>query len=252
MRRMLAVLRREDAMQLGRAATWGVFGAAMLLSLLDNAPTAGNLARLEFLQDPAYFLYRVTSFDLLVLLFGLVFLLAGRLPLDGKTGMRALLMATPLRKGEYALGKLLGGFASTFLVSALFLAANAAVYAAVAPLARPIDCALPLARAVFCCALPASLFASFCAVALGGVLDVRLVYALAAAYFGWNAAYIASAGDPPFGLLTAGGLVRTIWTHPRWPAASASSAAANAAFLALGAGLACALLLGSRRIWRRR
>ena len=251
MRRMLAVLRREAAMQLGRAATWGVFGAAMLLSLLDNAPTAGNLARLEFLQDPAYFLYRVTSFDLLVLLFGLVFLLAGRLPLDGKTGMRALLMATPLRKGEYALGKLLGGFASSFLVSALFLAANAAVYAAFAPLARPTDCALPLTRAIFC-ALPASLFASFCAVALGGVLDVRLVYALAAAYFGWNAAYIASAGDPPFGLLTAGGLVRTIWTHPRWPAASASSAAANAAFLALGAGLACALLLGSRRIWRRR
>ena len=241
MRRMLAVLRREAAMQLGRAATWGVFGAAMLLSLLDNAPTAGNLARLEFLQDPAYFLYRVTSFDLLVLLFGLVFLLAGRLPLDGKTGMRALLMATPLRKGEYALGKLLGGFASSFLVSALFLAANAAF----APHARPTDCALPLTRAIFCCALPASLFASFCAVALGGVLDVRLVYALAAAYFGWNAAYIASAGDPPFGLLTAGGLVRTIWTHPRWPAASAS-------FLALGAGLACALLLGSRRIWRRR
>ena len=142
MRRMLAVLRREAAMQLGRAATWGVFGAAMLLSLLDNAPTAGNLARLEFLQDPAYFLYRVTSFDLLVLLFGLVFLLAGRLPLDGKTGMRALLMATPLRKGEYALGKLLGGFASSFLVSALFLAANAAVYAAFAPLARPTDLSL--------------------------------------------------------------------------------------------------------------
>ena len=55
MRRMLAVLRREAAMQLGRAATWGVFGAAMLLSLLDNAPTAGNLARLEFFRTRRIF-----------------------------------------------------------------------------------------------------------------------------------------------------------------------------------------------------
>ena len=47
MRRMLAVLRRAAAMQLGRAATWGLFGAAMLRSLLDKAPTAANLESLQ-------------------------------------------------------------------------------------------------------------------------------------------------------------------------------------------------------------
>ena len=46
MRRMLAVLRREAAMQLGRAATWGVFGAAfgpvILLSLFWRRFTFGG------------------------------------------------------------------------------------------------------------------------------------------------------------------------------------------------------------------
>ena len=101
MRRMLAVLRYEYKMQFRRLATWGIFLAATVLSLLDNFPSSANLARLEFLREPAYFVYRIMSLDSLVLLFGLMFLLAGRLPLDTKTGMKPLLIPIRLLATEH-------------------------------------------------------------------------------------------------------------------------------------------------------
>ena len=85
MRKMFSVLHYEYKMQFKRLVTWGVLLVATALSLLDNFPSAGNLARLEFLNEPAYFVYRIVSLDSLVLLFGLMFLLAGRIPIDTKT-----------------------------------------------------------------------------------------------------------------------------------------------------------------------
>lgn len=110
MRKMFSVLHYEYKMQFMRLVTWGVLLVATALSLLDNFPSAGNLARLEFLNEPAYFVYRIVSLDSLVLLFGLMFLLAGRIPIDTKTGMKSLLISSALRKWQYVLGKLLGGF----------------------------------------------------------------------------------------------------------------------------------------------
>ena len=89
-----AVLRYEYKMLFLHPAGWGVLAAATALTLLDNFPSAGNLARLEFLDEPAYFVYRIMNFDSLILLFGLMFLLAGRIPLDARTGMRPLFMAS--------------------------------------------------------------------------------------------------------------------------------------------------------------
>ena len=62
MRKMFSVLHYEYKMQFKRLVTWGVLLVATALSLLDNFPSAGNLARLEFLNEPAYFVYRQPCF----------------------------------------------------------------------------------------------------------------------------------------------------------------------------------------------
>ncbi|HIS92840.1 MAG TPA: hypothetical protein IAA84_07505 [Candidatus Alectryocaccomicrobium excrementavium] len=251
MRKMLAVLHYEYKMQFRHLATWGILLAATAISLMDNFPSAGNLARLEFLRDPAYFVYRIMSLDSLILLFGLMFLLAGRFPLDTKTGMKPLLMASPLQKWQYVLGKLLGGFLYVFSMLCIFLALNTAIYAAAAPFEiSPLECAVPLGKAILVSAIPAGLFVSFVSVALPGMADIRLFYILAAALFGFNATYVGSAEAMPFYLITSGDLVRLIWVHPRWPFIDMGSVIANACFL-VGSGIACgSLLFLKHKFWR--
>lgn len=58
MRKIIAIIHYEYKMQVQRPATWGVLLAAIMVTLSDNYPSARNLARLEFLDDPAYFVYR--------------------------------------------------------------------------------------------------------------------------------------------------------------------------------------------------
>ena len=251
MRRMLAVLRYEYKMQFRRLATWGIFLAATVLSLLDNFPSSANLARLEFLREPAYFVYRIMSLDSLVLLFGLMFLLAGRLPLDTKTGMKPLLMATPLQKWQYVLGKLLGGFLYVFSLLSIFLVLNTAIYAAAAPFEVSwAECIVPLLKALLVSAAPAGWFVSFVSIALPGMIDIRLFYILSAVLFGFNATYVGSAEAMPFYLITAGDLVRLIWVHPKWPFVDTGSVVANGGFL-VGSGIVCgSLLFLKRKFWR--
>ena len=230
MRKMFSVLHYEYKMQFKRLVTWGVLLVATALSLLDNFPSAGNLARLEFLDEPAYFVYRIVSLDSLVLLFGLMFLLAGRIPIDTKTGMKSLLMSSALRKWQYVLGKLLGGFLYVFSMQ--------------------IECIVPLVKAIFVSLVPVSLFVSFCSIALPGMIDIRLFYILAAILFGFNATYVGSAEAMPFYLITSGDLVRLIWVHPRWPFVDMGSVIANGFFL-VGSGLVCgSLLFLKHKFWR--
>ena len=175
MRKMFSVLHYEYKMQFKRLVTWGVLLVATALSLLDNFPSAGNLARLEFLNEPAYFVYRIVSLDSLVLLFGLMFLLAGRIPIDTKTGMKSLLMSSALRKWQYVLGKLLGGFLYVFSMQCIFLLLNTTIYFMAAPFEiSPIECIVPLVKAIFVSLVPVSLFVSFCSIALPGMIDIRL------------------------------------------------------------------------------
>ena len=88
--------------------------------------------------------------------------------------------------------------------------------------------------------------------ALPGVADIRLFYAAAAVFFGWNAATVGSAESMPFCLLTAGDLSRLLWVHPKWPGLVWGSVLANAAFL-WGGGVLCACLpFWKLSFWRRR
>lgn len=137
-----------------------------IYALLDTYPSARNLARLELLNEPAYFVYRTMRLNGLVLLFGLLFLLAERFPLDHKTGMKLPLMSHALQKWQYIWGKLLGGFLYTFSILCIFLASNTAVYFAAAPFPVPLSaCMVPLVKAILVSALPVSLFVSFCSAA---------------------------------------------------------------------------------------
>ena len=70
---VLTILRYEYRMQLRRPAGWAILAAAAVMALLDSFPSPENLVRLEFLDQPAYFVYRIMSLDALVLLFGLTF-----------------------------------------------------------------------------------------------------------------------------------------------------------------------------------
>ena len=84
MRKTVSILHYELKMQAKRPAVWGVFLAAAAMAQLDCFPSAQNLARLEFLNQPAYFVHRVMTLDALLLLFGLAILMANRFPADRK------------------------------------------------------------------------------------------------------------------------------------------------------------------------
>ena len=162
-------------------------------------------------------------------------------------------MAAPVEQGQYVLGKLLGGWLYTLTLLCAFLTVCAGVYWAAAP--SPISlgaCLRPLAKAVAVSALPASLFVGACAVVIPGLTGPRLFYLLSAVLFGCNAAYVGSAEAMPFWLITAGDLIRLVWTHPDWPEAPVGSALANAGFLVGGTLLSCCLLLAKPGAWRER
>lgn len=251
MRKMTAIIHYEYKMQCKRPAIWGVFLAVTVFALLDNYPSVGNLARLEFLKEPAYFVYRTMGLNGFVLMFGLMFLLADRFPLDDRTGMKLLLMSHALQKWQYILGKLLGGFLYAFSMLCIFLCLNTAVYFVAAPFPVPFSaCLVPLVKAIVVSAFPASLFVGLCSVALPEMIDIRLFYLLAAVLFGVNAAYVGSAEAAPFYMITSGDLIRLIWANPKWSFQDTGSILANGAFL-VGSGLVFgSSLFLKRRFWR--
>ena len=165
--------------------------------------------------------------------------------------MKLLLMSHALKKWQYLLGKLLGGFLYTFSVLWIFLALNTGLYFVAAPF--PISllaCIVPLAKAITVSAFPVSLFVSFCSVALPGMIEIRLFYLLAAILFGVNAAYVGSADAAPFYLITSGDLIRIIWVNPHWSFHDTESIWANGAFL-MGSGLISGNLLFLKpKFWR--
>lgn len=251
MRKMTAIIHYEYKMQFKRLATWGVLLAVTVFTLLDNYPSAANLARLEFLNEPAYFVYRTMSLNGFVLMFGLMFLLAERFPLDHKTGMKLLLMSHALQKRQYIWGKLLGGFLYTFSILCIFLVLNTAIYFVAFPFPISIfTCIVPLVKVIVVSALPVSLFVSLCSIALPGMIDIRLFYLLFVILFGVNAAYVGSANAAPFYMITSGDLIRLIWVNPKWSFNDTGSILANGAFL-IGNGLIFgSLLFLKHRFWR--
>lgn len=251
MRKMITIIHYEYKMQLERLATWGVLFAVIVFSLLEDFPSAGNLARLEFLNNPAYFVCRTMNFGGLVLMFGLMFLLADRFPLDNKTGMKLLLMSHALQKWQYVLGKLLGGFLYAFSILCIFLTLNTVVYFVAAPFEISLfACIVPLVKEIVVSAFLVSMFVGFCSVALPGMIDIRLFYLLAVIFFGLNAAYVGSANSAPFYLIASGDLLRLIWVHPKWPFVDMVSVLANGAFLIVSGPIFGGFLFLKHKFWR--
>ena len=248
---ILSIARYEIKMLLTRIASWTLLGFTVVFSLLDSFPSSANLHRLEFLTDPAYFVYRTMSLNGLILAFALMFLLSNRLSTDRDTGVKDLFMAGPVTKGQYLLGKLLGGFGYTALLFALFLTANALVYLLASPFqVEASSLAAALGKSLLICALPVSFFVSAVSVCLPGLMDVRVFYALAAVLFIANAFIPGSAEAMPFFCITSGDLTRLIWQHPKWPFTDTWSIGANLLFL-IGSGLASwGLLLVRKHFWR--
>lgn len=251
MRKISSIIHYEYKMQFKRIATWGVFLAAEVIALLDNFPSVKNLARLEFLNQPAYFIYRTISLDTLIMVFGLMFLLSNRFTIDIKTGVKPLIMASPIRKEQYVAGKLLAALLYTFTMLCIFLLLNIAIYYMAAPFEISIvGVGVTILKAILISIVPVSVFISFCSVVLPALMDIRLFYLLAAILFILNASYVGGAEAMPCYLITSGDLIRLIWVHPKWPQIDMGSVRANLIFL-LGCGFISWLaLLFKRRFWR--
>lgn len=251
MSKILSIVRYEYKMQFGRIATWGIFILATVIALLDNFPSAKNHARLEFLTQPSYYVYRTMGLDGLIISFGLIFLLSYRIPVDNKTGCKALLMAAPISKGQYVLGKLLGGFAYSMTIISAFLILNTAIYAAFTPIESAVmEYVGPLLIALIVIGIPVSFFTSFLSITLPVIIDIRLFYLLIAVLFLLNAGSVSSSEAMPFYLITSGDLIKLVWQHPKFPFSNTFSIAANLTFL-IGCGLlSWALLMLKRKFWR--
>lgn len=251
MRKIISIVHYEYKMQFTRLATWGVLLVATAIALLDNFPSESNLARLEFLNQPSYFIYRTMSLDALIVVFGLMFLMSNRLSIDNKTGVKNLMMASTIRKGQYLCGKLLGGLLYTFSMICIFLMLNTAIYYCATPFEISItDCVVPLLKTLIVSVLPISVFISFCSIAIPALIDIRLFYLLAAFLFVFNASFVGTAEAMPCYLITSGDLIRLIWLHPKWSQVNMGSVISNLMFL-LGCGLiSWILLLVKRRFWR--
>ena len=251
MRKCISIIYYEYIMQQKRIVAWGVLVATCVISLIDNLPTERNLVRLEFLSEPAYFMYRTMSIDALVMTFGLMFLLSNRIPHDRKTGVKSMVMASPITKGQYICGKLLGGFLYTCTMLALFLTMNILAYIMASPIdVSLMDCFVPLIKTLIVSVLPVSVFISFTSVALPAVMDKRLFYLMGSVLFFVNAFSVGSAGPMPFYLITSGDLIKLIWNNPGWPFTNTGSIQANLIFLVGGGLLAGLQLFLKRRFWR--
>lgn len=251
MRKVLSMIHYEYKMQIKRFATWGVLLAALLISLLDNFPSASNLARLEFLSSPSYFIFRTISLDGLIMAFGVMFLISNRFLIDEKTGVKPLMMALPLEKGQYIMGKLTAAFLYTFTMLCVFLLINVVVYSAAVPFEYSFtEYMILILKVIVISVIPVSIFVGFSAAALPAMMDIRLFYLLAGVLFLFNASYVNSAGASPFYLITSGDLIRLIWVHPKFPRIDYASVWGNLIFLLVCGLGSCLLLIMKRKFWR--
>lgn len=188
MNKLLSIVKYEYKMQIKRIAGWVILLFVFISAMMDSLPTATNIARVEFLYDIHYYVRRVFSFDGLILLFALMFLMAGRLVGDRKTGRRDLFMAAPIGKNCYIGGKLLGNFlyALTLMFSLLIasLAGFAIFNQSGTPFSSYISAIFEVSIYVI---LPATFFITASSVMLPELIDIRLFYLIFSILFLVNA-----------------------------------------------------------------
>lgn len=251
MNKMLAITRYEYKMQIKRIAPWVFLIFVAVVSMMDCLPIASNRARLEFLWNIKYYVWRVFAFDGLILLFVILFLTAGRLVDDRKSRRRDLFMAAPVGKASYIAGKLLGNFLFALTLMYSLLAISLFGFA----ITSPTEPALAdYIGAIFSVSVytivPATFFVVTSSVMLPELVDIRLVYLLYSILFLVNAFSTHTSEAMPFYILTQGDLARAIWQHPRFPEIHVESARLNLMFM-LGVGvLAIILVATKRRFWR--
>lgn len=251
MSRLLSIAKYEYKMQIKRIAGWIVLLFVLVSSIMDCLPTAANLARVEFLGDIHYYVRRVFSFDGLILLFGILFLTAGRLIDDRKSHRRDLFMVAPIGKANYIGGKLLGNllFALTLMYSLLIISlCGFTVFNSTnTPLGVYVSAIIDVS---LCVILPATFFVVASSVMLPEVIDIRLVYLLYSVLFLVNAFSSDATEARPFYIFTQGDMAKLIWLHPKHMVIYVESACLNLLFM-LGIGvLAIVLVAVKRRFWR--
>lgn len=251
MNKLLSISKYEYKIQIKRIAGWILLLAVFISSMMDCLPTAANMARIEFLSDIHYYVRRVFSFDGLILLFGMMFLMAGRLVSDRKTGCRDLYMATPIGKESYIGGKLLGNFlyALTLMYSLLF-----AALIGYAIFSQTETSAVNYISAIFEVSIyiliPTSFFVVASSVMLPEIIDIRLFYLVYSIMFLVNAFSSDTGTATPCYIFTHGDLAKLIWQHPKSPTIHTGSAAINLLFM-LGVGMAAIVLVSTKRkFWR--
>lgn len=251
MSKMLAITRYEYKMQIKRIAPWVFLIFVAVVSMMDCLPIASNRARLEFLWNIKYYVWRVFAFDGLILLFGILFLTAGRLVDDRKSRRRDLFMAAPVGKASYIAGKLLGNFLFALTLMYSLLAISLFGFAVTSPTEPAL---VDYIGAIFSVSVytivPATFFVVASSVMFPELVDIRLVYLLYSILFLVNAFSTHTSEAMPFYILTQGDLARAIWQHPRFPEIHVESACLNLMFM-LGVGvLAIILVATKRRFWR--
>ena len=189
MNRMFAVSKYEYKMQIKRIAGWLVLLFVLVSAMMDSLPTTENLKRIEFLYDIHYYVRRVFSFDGLILLFALMFLMAGRLVSDRKTGRRDLFMAAPIGKGSYIGGKLMGNFLYALSLMYLLLIAAMIGFAVFSHFQKHHLSTILSAfgQVSIYIILPATFFVTASSVMLPEIIDIRLFYLLFSVLFLVNA-----------------------------------------------------------------
>lgn len=251
MSKLLTITKYEYKMQIRRIAAWVFLIFVAVVSMMDCLPIASNRARLEFIGSIKYYVWRVFAFDGLILLFGILFLTAGRLVDDRKSRRRDLFMAVPVGKTSYIAGKLLGNFLFALTLMYSLLAISLFGFAVTTPtepaLVNYMDAIFSISVYTI---LPATFFVVASSVMLPELVDIRFVYLLYSILFLVNAFSTHTSEAMPFYILTQGDLARAIWQHPRFPEIHVESACLNLMFM-LGVGvLAIILVTTKRRFWR--
>lgn len=180
-----------------------------------------------------------------------MFLIAGRLVGDRKTGCRDLFMTAPIRKISYIGGKLIGNFLYALSLMYMLLMAALIGFAVVSQVGTPIkDYISAVLEVSIYIILPATFFLTANSVMLPEILDIRLFYLLFSILFLVNAFWSDTGTTAPFYIFTQSELAKMIWQHPQQPMIHLKSAVLNLLFMLGTGGLAITLVSHKHRFWR--
>ena len=252
MNELISISKYEYKIQIKRPVGWVVLLAVFIFAMLDCLPTTANMSRIEFLYDIHYYVRRIFSFAGLILLFAIMFLVAGRLVGDRKTGSRDLFMAAPIKKSSYIGGKLLGNLLYALTLMYALLLASVIGYTIFSQAGTSFgDYVSAIFSVSFCIILPATFFVVASSIMLPEIIDIRLFFLIYSILFLINAIFTGDAEQAtPCYIFTQGDLSKLIWQHPKSTEFFLGSAIFNLIFM-LAVGIAViALVATKRKFWR--